>query len=400
MYIKKGQGAPTILIAAVVVTILVLTGLVILFAMQQEPEVAPSYPYYEEEEAPPVTETITEEQPPEPDDNYYYESALGSKNSSLCNFIGNQTIRQLCYENLSMESLDACGKVSNRTLLKNCITNFAVSLGNISICELLDNESTECKKAVNPCYELEGAAFPLCMALSENDSSECQGNPDCILNYSITRDEDHCGEIEDTGKKGACFSVLKDTDRCYEIASPSQKDLCYYYYALYSDNGNICHSITHTSLYAVDCLSVFAVRKGDPTFCDVSELEFNDQWNCYINYTMLSRDISGCSYIHELATTHRFECYYTFATEYGDPGVCHLLNDPRMTSTCYIGTVIDNPKLNLSTCGDVPDMEWRNKCYTESAKLHNDSSICDNIIDEGDQWVCLNAYDVYISQQD
>lgn len=392
---KKGQGAPMVLILVVVLALVLLTGLVIIFALQQETEeVLP--PKEPEEEEPPVT-NITEEEPPELNDDYYYDTALSTTNATLCGLIGNQSMRQLCYENLAMESLDACREVANQTLNEECVMHFATSLEDAGLCGLLVNRSLECMIAVNPCYEKEGNELLICLALSENDPTECQNDSDCLFNYSITKGEDHCSEIEDAVQKQACLSVLKNTDKCYGLESPALKDRCYYLYALHIDNKNLCYSVHITSPYALDCFSEFAVRKNNATVCDVSQFELNDRWNCYINYTMATGDVDGCSYIHELATTHVFQCYFNYAKKYGDPSACDFIGDVSSVVTCYTGTLIDGVELDTSTCADVQYRDWRYKCYTESAKQYNDVSFCDNIVEEPERDACINAYELYVS---
>jgi hypothetical protein len=56
---------------------------------------------------------------------------------------------------------------------------------------------------------------------------------------------------------------------------------------------------------------------------------------------------------------------------------------------------LGNPSLNYTYCKDVAAEKWRNRCYTECAKLGNNSAICDYIPTVNERGACLDVWRVY-----
>jgi hypothetical protein len=118
----------------------------------------------------------------------------------------------------------------------------------------------------------------------------------------------------------------------------------------------------------------------DYSICKQDGLSLNTLWACYINYSLSTGDLSGCKQIDKLATTNLYSCASMYANKFGDPSACELITETlTQRATCYEGSIIySHQNLNWANCAGITDFNWRNKCYTEAAKLKNDTSICDH----------------------
>ncbi|MEM4360143.1 MAG: hypothetical protein QXT45_06405 [Candidatus Bilamarchaeaceae archaeon] len=324
-----------------------------------------------------------------------YEKGL--QNVSYCAQLENATLAERCYERWANESLEACIRL-NGDEKEACILLHANRTKDLTICELAENK-TACRIVIEPCYAYIGSKRNLCLALSKNVVAYCEGEEDCIFNYSITKNDGNaCEEIKGNTKRFACLSIIEDKNRCGELALGAEQDYCLELYATITNNKNICYGISKTSDYALRCFSYFAGLTRDPNFCVEGGFELDELWRCYINYSLTTGDLEGCNRIHPLATTNRYTCYGQVAKVYGNPHACDYLNDSYtlgMRSTCYEGSILGNKRLNYTYCADVVVEKWRNKCYTEYAKMNNDPSVCDYIPTTPERGTCVDAWRVY-----
>jgi hypothetical protein len=218
------------------------------------------------------------------------------------------------------------------------------------------------------------------------------------MNYSVTTgDASACGNLTETVKSKACSSATLLTDKCTDLTLDSEKNYCYELYAIYSDNPLTCTQINGDNVYSLDCVSYFAGKRKDLSICEKDSLSLNSLWACYINYSLISGDISGCAKIDPMATTNKFACSFAFAKKFGDPTACQLITDSlNQRSTCYQGVILySNQNLDWTKCAGVVNIDWKNKCYVEAAKLRNDISICDNIESDNGRLGCRDSYETY-----
>jgi len=395
---RKEDSDPKILIAVLLILIVVLgAALIMIITQRGEPEPAPEVP----------NETIVQEIPEEPEnetnvtevcgDSCHYDMAVAGMNFSECQQIENATLRQDCYEELSSVSMDACTALEDLSKKEECITAFATAQGNISMCDYLE-DSLDCQLAVDPCLLSDN--MKLCRAVEYEDPSECGQDTDCLLNYSITKkDKDACELIQNTAVSVACASVIDSMDNCKTLEKQAQRDYCYQLYAIYTDDYLECSEITENTQYAIDCFATFAARRGDVEICEADGFKLDTMWECYTKYSLMSGNISGCERIHELAKTNKFNCAFEFAKQYGDPSACTVIDSLVTRDTCYQGAMIySNENLKWENCAGVTDFNWRNKCYTESAKLYDDITLCDYAEEDYAQRSCRDAYELYKSQ--
>ncbi len=335
------------------------------------------------------------------DDDCLLEKALAEKDTRYCEWMSNFSLTLACYETIAFDNFDACLKVENESLLYDCIVDYANKTGNISICDYLiwEDEALRCKQTFDPCYYYNGTEQKICLALSHEDVSYCENDNLCLMNYSLeTGNSSMCEEISLAAERQACRSYFAGTDMCDDLEAQAERYYCWQLYAIMSDNKLICTQIeTVDGPYAVDCFSYFAAKTNDLDFCKQGPLELNDLWDCYISYSLITGDLAGCDKINRLASTHMFECYYEYAKKYGNPHACDLMDDPRYAKTCYVGSIMNNTNLNFIYCADIDQEVWKNKCYTESAKLNEDISICNFITPEPEREICINSYHTFVN---
>jgi hypothetical protein len=371
------------IIAVLLVFIIVGVGiLLVLFMGKVEPPTPPAPPNITN-----VT-NVTNITPSDCDDNCLLDSAISLNLLNICDNINDSSISQKCYLNFADTYLTACLEIEDKSTFNSCVKLHAVEKNDISICSNLDEANIQsCKTLIDPCFGKTGSEQNLCFALSKKDYSLCKGEEECIFNYSkTTKTTQACSVFPDDVNEQACKSIVLNTDKCFELPLYSQKDLCYQIYAMKSDDNVICTAISPDSLYALECFSYFSVEKGDQSLCDM--LSLDNKWACYTNYSLNSGDLSGCDSIHKLATTARFNCFFKYAKSRGDPSACDLISNLGQAGTCYVGSIMNNTLLDLETCKDVQVVDWKNKCFMQSAKLQNDTSICNFIETENERKSC------------
>lgn len=336
------------------------------------------------------------------DDECLKEKALAEEDVKYCDWISDEELQQECYVSIAGASMDACLKVNDPEVYGNCIIENANRTGNLSICDNLPEEQArECRVLFEPCYMHEDTEMRICLMLKHDDAMLCENDGLCLLNYSVEyNDETACDQISGEGIRTACKSYHAGQDLCIDLQSTAKKEYCWELYAILTDNRLMCTQITTESEYAVACYSYFAAKSNDITFCDAQNIQLNDRWDCYTAYALGTGDMSGCTAIDKLASTHRFNCFFEFGKQYGNPMVCPALDDPGFAKTCYVGVIMNNTNLNWEYCADIPVEDWKNKCYTESAKLEKDISLCDFIVEELEREICTDSYQTFINGSD
>jgi len=324
------------------------------------------------------------------DDQCNLDLAINTSSPNYCEFINSSAIAQQCYLALSNASLASCIKLDNSSMRYGCVLYHAESANDSTICNnLAEPDKTSCMSRISPCFEKSGVEKDLCLALEQKDVSFCKSDTGCIFNYSkSTKDNEACKSLPTLVMEYACRSNNLNKDECYYLSLISQKDLCYQMYANLSDDPIVCTMISQDTVYSFNCFSYFAVKDEDFSLCNYLSLDY--RWECYSNYSFITKDLSGCKNIDPLASTSRFRCFYDYAKSYGDPSACDPINDPSQTITCYVGAIMNNTDLDYSTCSRVVITQWRNKCYMQSAILNNNPSLCNMIQTESERNNCLN----------
>jgi hypothetical protein len=396
----EDEGNVIPLIGVLVVLIILVAGALYVIvtsgavAEPEEPIVPPVQPN-ETNITPPANQTNETNVTLVCDDNCHYQNALMNESADECEKIENGTLMDICYEEISDVSLAACLEVRDPEKKDFCVTAFAVSKDDIELCDLLDSARANCMKSVDSCIGSDDEL--LCRALKDSDPAKCQSDTGCLLNYSMQKqNSSSCSLIQNPVVATGCESAIKKTDKCDDLPLQSQRDYCYQIYAEYSNDFLVCTQISDNSNYRLNCLSMFAASEANYTICKIGMLQLDDRWACYTNYSLMSGDISGCEAIDKLATTNRFKCTFEFAKKYGDPSACQVIESLPTRDTCYQGTIIySNENLDGSTCKDITDFVWMNKCYNEAAKKSGDVSLCDEIEESFAKTACIDAFNLY-----
>ncbi|MFH0884416.1 MAG: hypothetical protein V1861_01780 [Candidatus Micrarchaeota archaeon] len=395
-YSKRDDGKHTVVLIGILLILIVIIGAALISILTKNGggQVTPIPPINTTPQPPDGTNT-TNETPITPtcNDQCLFDLAVSEQNASACAAISMSNLSQSCFERLSEVSLDACKEVKNLDKLQVCVTSFAVAQKNISLCDILAQGKDQCMLSVDPCFN--ASDKNLCKALNAGDPSLCAKDTQCLLNYSMEKkDSDSCSLISDNVVSTACRSAVQYSDKCSSLPADATRDYCYMLFAIYSGDYLTCTQISSNSMYMLDCLSFFAITLGNYTVCDADQLGLNERWACYSNYSLQTGDLSGCQNIDELATTNRFKCSFEYAKKYGDPSACQLIDSQASRNTCYEGAIIySSENLDYTKCQYVTSFVWQNKCYTESAKLYNDKSLCEQIGEEFAKETCRNAYD-------
>lgn len=386
---EKESKSNMLLIGVLIVLIVIVAGTVVIFMMNQKPDDGNGIDI-----TPPNKTNQTNET--ECDEECLAVKAITNNDVEYCKQIEDEEISQYCYKHLSNTSLDACIHVKNISIYNECVVMHAEKEKDPDICEYLADNIVECKAGVDECYLSLGYEKRICLADKHKNVSYCEEDQDCIYQYSMTNeDAQACDLIVDDAKKYACSSILRDQDECYFIESTAKKDLCRFLWGQGTGDKLICTMITTGTVYARDCFTHFAIETNDPNFCSYGEtLELDDRWDCYINYSLGTGDTNGCEKIDKRAPTSKFTCYYELAKKFGNPHACDLIGDPGQTNTCYVGAIIGNENLDYLYCKDIRSITWKNKCYTEYAKIKKDTSFCDPIETMNERDACYDAVEV------
>jgi hypothetical protein len=195
---RAEDGRNTILLIGVLLVLIVLVGGGLLYIITQKGGKPETPPVQNETPKPPqpnITNltNVTNVTPP-CDDSCLLSRAVSAGNVSGCGQLSAEQLRQDCYGQLSGSYLDACKLVQDAAKRESCITSFAVSGKNISLCDLLADKA-DCRKAVDACAD--SAEPVLCRALQAGDPSKCGSSQSCLFDYaSAKNDSSACSLIQ------------------------------------------------------------------------------------------------------------------------------------------------------------------------------------------------------------
>lgn len=386
-YGKEDLGTKAVVVIGVILGIVILGAIAVL--LLSGPENGNGNELNQTNVTPPLNIT-NQTNITECDDQCLLENALSEMNVGLCTDISNQTLKEMCFEGLANDSLDACRRVENATLHDGCIVLHAERMQDPSVCDYLESGVRDCKVRIEECYKYEDTERKMCLMLKYGDAEYCGQDAQCLYNYSITSgDAEYCGQIGDDVMKYACLAIIRDQDECYILGMQSKKDLCRLMWAQGSGDKLTCTMLTPETVYSRDCHAYFAIQTHDPTFCRYANiLQLDNLWKCYINYSYATGDPAGCDSINPLAKTNSFTCYFETAKKWGNPSICDLMESPADAVTCYVAAIIGNTMLDYRNCEGIVQVSWKNKCYTEYAKMSGENYYCEYITTENERNLC------------
>ncbi|MBI2079465.1 hypothetical protein HYT84_01770 [Candidatus Micrarchaeota archaeon] len=326
------------------------------------------------------------------DDSCYFALGVGGVDAPSCTKIINDSLRQNCYGEIADKSYEACLSLIDNGKKTSCIINHAQLKKDINVCDVLEDEIEKelCIKKADNCYFEQGYKKNLCNALENENYEFCKGNETCILDYTMqTGDTNGCGILSNIGKKTACLGVATKDDTCIGLAYPSQRDQCKEVYAIWTNQSFLCDDIDKDSTYAISCYSHFAINENNKNYC--SKIKFENSWDCYTNYALATKDVSGCIAIHELAQFSKRGCFVNFAKEIRDPSACSYINDSSSEINCYIVSIQYNTTKPIPppNCVNVKLASWKDKCYSYSAVGNSERLVCEEISSSSEK---LNCY--------
>src|SRR5208283_2714770 len=215
-----------------------------------------------------------------------------------------------------------------------------------------------------------------------------------------TGDASPCSDLTNPSESNACTSAALKEDDCAGLPSDSPRNYCYELYAIYMNNPLICDQIAaDNNIYSLACVSYFAETLKNLSICDSDTLSTNSLWSCYTNYSLMTGDTSGCTNIDPLATSSKFACAFDMAKKFGNPADCQIITFAlTQRDTCYEGAILySNQNLSWENCAGIVNPDWEDECYTASAKMTGNVSICDNIATASEKLACQSAFALYES---
>ncbi len=399
---ENPEGKQTILlIAALLVLIVIIGGALFLVIMGKGAAPPPPVGNQTNQTSPPPQQnvTLTNNTAPQCDDQCHLSAAIQESNFSECGLITTPSIYQSCSLQLSNISLDACKAVADQGAKDACLMGFASN--DSALCSLLpDALQSKCTEISDACSSAQDQS--LCQAFRDKDPTKCGGDLQCMMNYSVTTgDSSGCSGLTNPSESKACSSVALKEDDCAGLANDSPKNYCYELLAIYSGNPLTCKQITGDNVYSLNCVSYFSEAFKDLSICDSDSLSLNSLWSCYTNYSLVTGDQAGCLKIDPLATSSKFACAFDMAKKFGDPTDCQIITFAlTQRDTCYEGAILySNQNLSWKNCAGVVNQDWQEECYTSSAKLTGDVSICDNIASDSAKLSCQDSFALYESSK-
>ena len=387
---EKETGRGTILTIGVLLVIIVIFGTALLFVLNQKNNEAEIPLQNNTVLSNDTGSNVTEQNCT---GNCLYDLAISENNYSICLSIDDPTLIQTCLEDFSSTELGACALLTSTSKLETCLTHFATETGNLSLCDVLIGDNfVDCLVAADPCYT--DTDPELCRALKYDDPSRCNDDY-CLFNYSITKSSSQsCEGISDSTTSAACLSITLSQDECSGLSADGSQEYCYQLYSTYTGDYSYCEDITNLeSIYALECYSNYSAAESDYTLCNA--LTLNQRWDCYSAYSLATGDLSGCENIDPLATSHIFTCAYDYASAYGNPAACNIIEEFDSRKVCFQGPIIYYPEtLDWQYCAEVSLPDWSNKCFNEAAKAQDDISLCDYIEEDYAREACQIAYEI------
>ncbi len=328
---KKKKIAILLVIAAVAIIIMSIFGLWALNTKKQQDRVEIVLPNA-------TIMNATTEIPKCYDDDCFLRVALATLSVDACDQILDEPKRTGCYEKLSDDVLGACLKVSNSTIKNNCLTIHALNEKSLSLCKSLDDETREkqCIEGVDPCYYKNGTSKLFCLAIANEDYTQCNKDEACIIQYNrVNKDINACNELTLPQSKNACISIINGNDNiCSDLGNQITRDTCRLKYVTETHDVDACTRITNDTYYSQECYTDIAINKIDATYCNfLPAIEF--RWNCLINYTKVINDANTCNMIPTYVPKAYSNCWFTYATSNFEPLGCTYVANPTYKKSCY-----------------------------------------------------------------
>jgi hypothetical protein len=188
------------------------------------------------------------------------------------------------------------------------------------------------------------------------------------------------------------MALAEGVDWCDGLQYNSERGQCFSTYAIWTNKSYLCDEIAYDTSYALECYQSFAVSERSKEYC--LYLDFNNRWSCYENYSIGTKDISGCTTINLYADVSRTRCFVDYAMQVRDPGACAYLNDSAKRFNCYYQSVMmeTNAPIPPENCENVTVATWKDKCYLVSATSNNVAATCSYISDSSIFNTCLAKF--------
>ncbi|MEM3372953.1 MAG: hypothetical protein QXF76_01930, partial [Candidatus Anstonellales archaeon] len=158
-------------------------------------------------------------------DNCYFEKAVTERNVSFCNAIVSYDLKDKCYSRialLSKQNIEYCFEVRDSSKRQECYYSVATTFNESSFCKRISDLALlrKCMENIkSSCYLLTtGDEVNKCLSLEVNNSLLCEGNEDCLLEFSIKFNNIlTCDSISSELNNKACLTIVSGSDYCVGI---------------------------------------------------------------------------------------------------------------------------------------------------------------------------------------
>ncbi len=312
-------------------------------------------------------------------DNCFSSLAAEKDDPTYCKSIYSIDVLDSCLAHFANSSLDICKQVSSSTIRFSCLTANAVREKSESICNLIDNTDAAAaclRKVLPPCMLIsDESERSLCIALDKKDFSLCEGDA-CLAAYAFNQSDDlACGAITQQNDRYYCLALVAQSPAvCLDAPLQPVQDLCIERVAEAIGDVSACGLATAGSDYRNNCYLYFAVRGRDSAICQKPLYE-TQRDACYKSYSIQTATIDACPKIIE--STNRADCYFKSAKINRMPSLCNLLWTNDLKDTCCSGAILYPAEGPVpEDCPSVVSVDWRDKCYYQSARLNYNSTLC------------------------
>lgn len=320
-----------------------------------------------------------------------YIKATSSGNVSMCLNISNNATKEMCLENLSSNSIEACKLLQNATKKMKCITKLAKEKNILALCNYIDGEKQdECKKSVNACYGLNGTAFRTCMAKEHDNIDMCEDDKECMIKYvSYKNNSEYCEAFGNEPTIMACKGYLSGSDKCKDIENKGNKEFCYRKLAEFTKQSDYCSYIKKDTYHYNQCYYKIALDTGKYELCEKIDLAY--KWDCYKDYAEKYKDPKGCMKIHPMATNAYNNCFINTSIATHNASLCTYLPG-YLIEKCYASAIYNDPTYIYpkENCEGILNKAWKNACYTELAIRTKNKTYCNYIGDDAPRDRCIS----------
>ncbi|MBU0763079.1 MAG: hypothetical protein KKD39_08645, partial [Candidatus Altiarchaeota archaeon] len=306
----------------------------------------------------------------------WYDTAIETKDISLCEKIAAGPTKESCYSVIGMRLQDEtiCAKITDLSRRDGCYTNISITSKNPQLCNKVGSDT----------WRAQFCLYPLALLLK--DRKICEMIPELEkLNYreacfrkmsELMQDATLCDKLEDQKDIDICKLEAgmknNDTNTCLSITNTTRKDQCLRNVGSNLKDLSICNMIGN-NLDRLTC----SLRATPTDYNLCSQYENIDGKNsCYSRIAIDTNNSNLCQYIESSRLPPKDYCYEAIAKTTGDVNLCEKIEDSNRKISCR-GSI----KENSVSCAFVNDQRKKDSCYQSMGIDNGKPEYCEKIVD-------------------